>query len=96
MPGCRCARRVLASFGIERLACHVSAVLPSDGARLGVYWHEREVLGIAQPLKDASPIAPCEVDLADCSVVEGQGAAGARRCEPGCQGGSLIVTVTGT
>jgi hypothetical protein len=70
VPGCSCARR--ASLGIERLRGHISAVRPCDGPRLDIDCHAREVIGIAQGFKDTSPLAPREVDLSHCSVVECQ------------------------
>lgn len=68
----RRVREVLACLGIERLGRQVNPVRPGDRSPFGVDLHKREVRGIAQGLEDASPLASAEVDVTDCSILEGQ------------------------
>src|SRR6266545_571317 len=66
------AGEVSAGLVVERLGRHVEAVGPRDGSCLRVDGHACEVLGIAQRLEDAAPVASREVDVADGAILEGQ------------------------
>ena len=64
------ARRDAAQPRAERLRGQVGAVRPRDDAQLRIDAHLREVVGIAERLEDAAPVAAGELDFADGPVSE--------------------------
>jgi hypothetical protein len=59
------ARRDAAQPLAERLRGQVGAVRPREGAQLRIDAHLREIVGIAERLEDAAPVAAGERDFAD-------------------------------